>query len=116
MYYEFMNNRTKIICTIGPSVTAYDKMIALIGAGMNVARLNFSHGTHEQHAKLIKNLRAAAKTADATLAIIQVGERPDSTSYIKAKKSFAKKIGAAEKHIQVLRRTSPVTPKDRESE
>lgn len=56
--------RTKIICTIGPSVNTLEKIIELIEAGMNVARLNFSHGTHEEHLKvinLIKEARALLK-------------------------------------------------------
>nr|MBA3815485.1 hypothetical protein [Parachlamydiaceae bacterium] len=39
---------TKIICTIGPAVNTLEKIMALMEMGMNVARLNFSHGTHEQ--------------------------------------------------------------------
>ena len=51
--------KTKIICTIGPSVNSLEKMIELIEAGMNVARLNFSHGTHDEHLKAIQNLKEA---------------------------------------------------------
>ena len=51
-----MDLRTKIICTIGPSVSAYEEMLALIKAGMNVARLNFSHGEYAEHKKNIENL------------------------------------------------------------
>lgn len=63
--------RTKIVATIGPASEKIEMMEHMIKAGMNVARLNFSHGTHEHHAKLIKNLRRAAKKADANLAILQ---------------------------------------------
>ncbi|MEP7357044.1 MAG: pyruvate kinase, partial [Anaerolineales bacterium] len=41
--------RTKIVCTMGPASNTDDKIAALIAAGMNVARLNFSHGTHDEH-------------------------------------------------------------------
>ncbi len=56
-----MFTRTKIVCTIGPSVIEYEKMEELIHAGMNVARLNFSHGTYEEHARNIDHLKKARK-------------------------------------------------------
>ena len=52
--------KTKIVCTIGPASNSYEVLKGLCLAGMNVARLNFSHGTHEQHkatADLIKRVR-----------------------------------------------------------
>jgi pyruvate kinase len=63
--------QTKIICTIGPA-TADPKMLSqLLDAGMDVARLNFSHGTHESHAEVIKNVRLLAKEANRPIAILQ---------------------------------------------
>ncbi len=62
--------RTKIVCTIGPSVATYEKMLELIDAGMNVARLNFSHGTHEEHLRSIKNLKRAREERDVPMAIM----------------------------------------------
>ena len=52
--------RTKIICTMGPSVNRYETILQLIDAGMNVARLNFSHGNFEDHRRVIENLRGAS--------------------------------------------------------
>src|SRR5579864_7221647 len=52
--------RAKIICTIGPSSASQEMLEALLASGMDVARLNFSHGTHEQHAKTIEMLRTAS--------------------------------------------------------
>jgi hypothetical protein len=52
--------QTKIVCTLGPSSTAPDVILALARAGMDVARLNFSHGTHADHAARIQAVRDAA--------------------------------------------------------
>ena len=52
--------RTKIVCTVGPSTDKPGTLEAMIKAGMNVARFNFSHGNHEGHAARIKQVREAA--------------------------------------------------------
>ncbi len=65
-----MPARTKIICTMGPSVRSYEMIIKLIKAGMNVARLNFSHGTHEEHKASIDLLKKARKDLEVPLAIM----------------------------------------------
>lgn len=62
--------RTKIVCTIGPAVSSYEKLLELIDAGMNVARLNFSHGTHEEHLVVINYLKKARKEKNVPLAIM----------------------------------------------
>lgn len=63
--------RTKIVATIGPASETKEMMKKMIVAGMNVARLNFSHGTYKHHTKLIANLRSVAKKLNSNLAIIQ---------------------------------------------
>ena len=52
--------RAKIVCTLGPASQSQEMLEALLDAGMDVARLNFSHGSHEQHAENIAKLRAAS--------------------------------------------------------
>lgn len=63
--------KTKIIATLGPSSDTVEKIEALIKAGMNVARFNFSHGTHEYHAQLIDNVRQAAARLRKPVGILQ---------------------------------------------
>lgn len=72
-----MPNRTKLICTIGPSCNDLEKMIQLIQAGMNVARLNFSHGTHEEHLLTINKLKEARETLNTPLAIMLDTKGPE---------------------------------------
>lgn len=62
---------TKIVCTIGPASEKLPMMRKLIHAGMNVARLNFSHGSYPAHAALIRNLRKAAALEGQPIAILQ---------------------------------------------
>ena len=62
--------RTKIVCTLGPSTATDESIRGLIEAGMNVARVNFSHGTHEQHAATIAMVRRLAQEAGKPIAIL----------------------------------------------
>ena len=62
--------RTKIVATIGPACESPEILKAMITAGMNVARLNLSHGTHDKHSKQIVNLRAAASALGENIAIM----------------------------------------------
>jgi pyruvate kinase len=50
--------RTKIVCTIGPATESEEQLEQLMRAGMNVARLNFSHGTQQEHKRVIERVRA----------------------------------------------------------
>ncbi|MCI0382458.1 MAG: pyruvate kinase [Chlamydiae bacterium] len=72
-----MHRRTKIICTIGPAVSSYEQMLKLIDAGMNVARLNFSHGTQQEHKKVIDNLKKARSQKRVPLAIMLDTKGPE---------------------------------------
>ncbi|MGH2319457.1 pyruvate kinase [Planococcus sp. 4-30] len=69
--------KTKIVCTIGPASESPELLERLIEAGMNVARLNFSHGNHEEHALRIKRIREAAEKADKIVGILLDTKGPE---------------------------------------
>ncbi|QTC39830.1 pyruvate kinase [Bacillus sp. V3] len=69
--------KAKIVCTIGPASESIEKLSQLIDAGMNVARLNFSHGDHEEHGQRIKNIREAAAKAGKTVGILLDTKGPE---------------------------------------
>ncbi len=66
-----LNRRTKIVCTIGPSSSSASAIEGLIKSGMNVARLNLSHGTHDQHTSYIRTVRETASNLKVPIAILQ---------------------------------------------
>ena len=63
--------RTRIVATLGPATSTSEKIRALIEAGVDVFRLNFSHGTHEFHGELIKGIRRIS--GERHIAILQDG-------------------------------------------
>src|SRR5699024_8830852 len=69
--------KTKIVCTIGPASESVETLTQLIDAGMNVARLNFSHGDFEEHGNRIKNIREAAAKTGQTVAILLDTKGPE---------------------------------------
>jgi pyruvate kinase len=98
-----MPRRAKIICTIGPACHTEAAMRDLLRIGMDVARLNFSHGTHEDHAHNIERLRRAAEREARTVCILQDLQGPKI------------RTGQLERHEPVLLQTGSVvtiTPKD----
>ncbi|SFB17332.1 MULTISPECIES: pyruvate kinase [unclassified Bacillus (in: firmicutes)] len=72
-----MSRKTKIVCTIGPASESVEKLTQLINAGMNVARLNFSHGDFAEHGARIKNIREAAEVTGKTVAILLDTKGPE---------------------------------------
>ncbi|MBP6722621.1 MAG: pyruvate kinase, partial [Bacteroidia bacterium] len=64
-------NRTKVVCTIGPASNTEDMLRKMIHAGMDVARLNFSHGTHEEHAQVIAMIRKLSEELAVPVTILQ---------------------------------------------
>lgn len=73
----FIMRNTKIVCTIGPASESVEKLEKLIEAGMNVARLNFSHGDFEEHGARIQNIRQAAENTGKTVAILLDTKGPE---------------------------------------
>ena len=69
--------RTKIVCTLGPAVDSDDGVRALIRAGMNVARFNFSHGTHDEHRQRLDRLRSIARVENAPVATLLDTKGPE---------------------------------------
>src|SRR3954470_1219502 len=63
--------RTKIVATIGPASREPDVLLAMVEAGMDVARLNFSHGSLDEHAETVKRIRHAAGKGRRDIAILQ---------------------------------------------
>lgn len=72
-----MLRKTKIICTMGPSTNSLEKICALMEAGMDVARINFSHGTHDEHLTTIQYLKEARKQLKRPLAIMLDTKGPE---------------------------------------
>lgn len=87
---RFNDRRTKIVCTIGPSTNTKEKIEQLMLNGMNMARLNFSHGSHEDHKKVIEAIREVSKEHQYGLPIlmdlqgpkIRVGQMKDGGQQI----------------------------------
>ncbi len=69
--------KTKIICTIGPSSSDEATFTKMCAAGMNVARLNFSHGTHEEHQEKIDMIKKVREELDLPIAIMLDTKGPE---------------------------------------
>ncbi len=67
---EHMTKRTKIVATVGPACDSYEMLVNLVKAGVNVFRLNFSHGTHENKAQIIEKIRKINKELPYNIAIL----------------------------------------------
>jgi len=87
--------RAKIICTLGPSSNSEPVLRDLMRLGMDVARLNFSHGTHEEHARMIERLRKVAEKEGRTICILQDLQGPKiRTGRLKYRTPVALKRGS----------------------
>lgn len=91
-----LKSNTKIVCTLGPASADNKTLQKMIRAGMNVARLNFSHGSHSSQLRLIRALRLAEKKTGATVAIMQdlqgpkirLGQLPENGVPVKHRELF----------------------------
>ncbi|MBA7692406.1 Pyruvate kinase [subsurface metagenome] len=87
-----MHRKTKIVCTIGPASSSMEKLNALINAGMNVARLNFSHGANSDKLEIISRIKEIRKKMGRNIGILQdlsgpkirVGDLPETGLYLQA--------------------------------
>lgn len=85
--------KTKIVCTIGPASESVDVLVNLINAGMNVCRLNFSHGDYEEHGARIKNIREAVKITGKRVAILLDTKGPEIRTNDMENGAITMKIG-----------------------
>jgi len=72
-----INKQTKIIATLGPSSDDYNTILKMAQAGLNIVRLNFSHGTHEEHLKRIETVRKVEKENAVNLGIMLDTKGPE---------------------------------------
>ncbi len=72
-----MLKKTKIVCTVGPATSDEEVLVDLMKSGMNVARLNFSHGTHEGHQETIDLIKSAREKADQPIGIMLDTKGPE---------------------------------------
>eukprot|EP00566_Odontella_aurita_P014538 CAMPEP_0113550970 /NCGR_PEP_ID=MMETSP0015_2-20120614/14270_1 /TAXON_ID=2838 /ORGANISM="Odontella" /LENGTH=542 /DNA_ID=CAMNT_0000451821 /DNA_START=113 /DNA_END=1744 /DNA_ORIENTATION=- /assembly_acc=CAM_ASM_000160 len=77
---QIINRRTKIVCTLGPACWEVSQLETLIDAGMNIARFNFSHGSHEGHKACLDRLREAAKNKNQNVAVMLDTKGPEIRS------------------------------------
>lgn len=91
-----MDRRAKIVCTLGPATQSAEAILALVDAGMDVARLNLSHGDHEDHAMVYRRVRAASDSSGRAVGIlvdlqgpkIRLGNFPGGFVMLKAGQTF----------------------------
>lgn len=72
-----VNKQTKIVCTLGPASEQYETILKMANAGMNIVRLNFSHGSHEEHLKRIELIRKVSSENNINLGIMLDTKGPE---------------------------------------
>lgn len=115
-----LSKKTKIVCTIGPATESVEKLTALVNAGMNIMRLNFSHGDFAEHQVRIENLKEVVKKTGKTVGVFQdlsgpkirTGEFDTPTVDLKVGSTFTfttEKIVGNEKKVHI---NYPLLPKE----
>ncbi len=111
-------HRTKIVCTIGPASDGEEILQRMIEAGMNVARLNFSHGDHKEHGQRIKRIRKISERLNVPIAILQdlagpkirIGKIQKGTVELKAGQTFiltSREVPGDEQRVSVTFKRLP---------
>lgn len=87
-----LNKKTKIVCTLGPSCDDYNTILKMTEAGMNIVRLNFSHGTHEEHLARINTVRKVEKENAVNLGIMLDTKGPEIRlgTFVNEKENYKK--------------------------
>jgi len=114
----FPDHKTKIVATIGPASESEEILRQMIEAGMNVARLNFSHGDFDSHARMIQNIRAAAQAVNRRVAIladlpgpkIRIGVLEREPLFLEAGASFTLTVEPVKGTVQRVPVTLPELP------
>lgn len=92
----YLGKKTKIVCTIGPATETVEKLTELVNEGMDVMRLNFSHGDFKEHQQRVDNIRKVTKDTGRTVAIMQdlggpkirIGEFEGGLTFLKEGQTF----------------------------
>jgi pyruvate kinase len=112
--------QTKVICTVGPASDSVEILLQLIDAGMDVVRLNFSHGSHEQHRKVIENVKEASRRTGEHITLMQdlsgpkirTGTLKDKTVELKTGASLSITIDDTPGTARKISTTYKLLPKD----
>jgi pyruvate kinase len=114
--------RAKIVATLGPASSTYDQIRAIVEAGVDVARMNLSHGSHSVHEEIYNTVRKVAKDLQKPIGIfvdlqgpkIRLGNSNQDLIYLRRamfSKSLSKTLLALKKSVEQLSKVSVVTSK-----